>query len=123
MARKKILLVDDSSTVLMMEKMLLAGCGYDIVVARDGEEGVAKAASELPDLILLDLIMPKVDGVEACRRIRARPETSAIPIIMVTTRSEPGMVEVSYKTGCNDYINKPINNSELLAKVRSFLEA
>jgi CheY-like chemotaxis protein len=123
MPPKKILLVDDSSTVLMMEKMLLAGCGYDIVVARDGEEGVQKATSELPDLILLDLIMPKVDGVEACRRIRAQPSTSAIPIIMVTTRSEAEVVENSYKTGCNDYINKPINNSELLAKVRSFLGA
>ena len=122
MARKKILLVDDSSTVLMMEKMLLAGCGYDIVVARDGEEGVAKALSERPDLILLDLIMPKVDGVEACRRIRAQPTTATIPIIMVTTRSEEAMVESSYKTGCNDYINKPINNTELLAKVRGFLE-
>jgi CheY-like chemotaxis protein len=106
----------------MMEQMLLAGCGYDIVVARDGEEGVAKAASELPDLILLDLIMPKVDGVEACRRIRAEPTTSAIPIIMVTTRSEASLVESSYKTGCNDFVHKPINNSELLAKVRSFLE-
>ena len=123
MPRKKILLVDDSSTVLMMEKMLLAGCGYDIVVARDGEEGVQKALSELPDLILLDMIMPKVDGAEALRRIRALPETSAIPVIMVTTRSESETVEASYKTGCNDYINKPINNSELLAKVRSFLEA
>ena len=122
MRRKKILLVDDSSTVLMMEKMLLAGCGYDIVVARDGEEGVAKAISELPDLILLDLIMPKVDGVEACRRIRAEPSTREIPVIMVTTRSEAELVESSYKTGCNDYINKPINNMELLAKVRSFLE-
>ena len=123
MPRKKILLVDDSSTVLMMEKMLLAGCGYDIVVARDGEEGVQKALSELPDLILLDMIMPKVDGAEALRRIRALPETSAIPIIMVTTRSESETVEASYKIGCNDYIHKPINNSELLAKVRSFLEA
>jgi CheY-like chemotaxis protein len=123
MPRKKILLVDDSSTVLMMEKMLLAGCGYDIVVARDGEEGVQKALSERPDLILLDLIMPKVDGVEALRRIRALPEISATPIIMVTTRSESETVESSYKTGCNDYINKPINNAELLAKVRGFLEA
>ena len=84
---------------------------------------LAKALSELPDLILLDLIMPKVDGVEACRRIRAQPETKAIPIIMVTTRSEAELVENSYKTGCNDFINKPINNSELLAKVRSILGA
>lgn len=123
MTRKKILLVDDSNTVLMMEKMLLAGCGYDIAVARDGEEGVAMAERERPDLILLDLVMPKMDGLEACKRIRAQPSTSAIPIVMVTTRSEADKMEDSYRSGCNDYVNKPINNAELLAKVRSILGA
>jgi DNA-binding response OmpR family regulator len=122
MSRKKILLVDDSNTVLMMEKMVLASNGYDIVVARDGAEGVDKAVSEQPDLILLDLIMPKMDGIEACRLLRARPSTSAIPIIMVTTRSEEAIVENAYKNGCNDYVNKPVNSAELLAKVRSLLE-
>jgi CheY-like chemotaxis protein len=122
MPRKKILLVDDSATVIMMEKMMLAGGGYDIVVARDGEEGVEKALSEKPDLILLDVVMPKMDGIEACRRIRAQHGTKSIPIIMVTTRSEAGNVETAYKNGCNDYINKPLNNAELLAKVRSYLD-
>lgn len=122
MTRKKILLVDDSATVIMMEKMMLAGGGYDIVVARDGAEGVAKAESEKPDLILLDVVMPKMDGIEACRRIRALPLSKQMPIIMVTTRSEAGNVETAYKNGCNDYINKPLNNAELLAKVRSYLE-
>jgi CheY-like chemotaxis protein len=122
MPRKKLLLVDDSSTVIMMEKMMLANCGYDIVVARDGAEGVAKAESEMPDLILLDVVMPKMDGIEACRLIRANPRTHAIPIIMVTTRSEAANIETSYKNGCNDYVNKPLNNAELLAKVRSILE-
>jgi CheY-like chemotaxis protein len=122
MSRKKILLVDDSNTVLMMEKMVLTSNGYDIVVAHDGAEGVDKAVSEQPDLILLDLIMPKMDGIEACRLLRARPSTSAIPIIMVTTRTEEAIVENSYRNGCNDYVNKPINSAELLAKVRSLLE-
>lgn len=121
MTRKKILLVDDSQTVLMMEKMMLARSGYDIVTANNGEEGVAKAASELPDLILLDVVMPKLDGLEACKRIRQQDSTKHIPIIMVTTRSEPINVETSYQNGCNDYINKPIDNTELLAKVRSLL--
>lgn len=121
MTRKKILLIDDSNTVLMMEKMMLAG-PYDIVVAHNGEEGVAKAASEKPDLILLDVVMPKMDGVEACRRIRGEPTTQAIPIIMVTTRSEAANVEQCFRNGCNDYVNKPLNNAELLAKVRSILE-
>lgn len=123
MPRKKILLVDDSSTVIMMEKMLLSGAGYDLVVARDGEEGVAKAVSERPDLILLDVVMPKMNGIEACRLIRADPRTQGIPIIMVTTRSEAANVETSFKNGCNDYVNKPLNNAELLAKVRGLLEA
>ena len=121
MTRKKILLIDDSNTVLMMEKMMLAG-PYDIVVAHNGEEGVAKAASEKPDLILLDVVMPKMDGIEACRMLRAQEATKSIPIIMVTTRSEADNVESSYRNGCNDYVNKPINNTELLAKVRGILE-
>lgn len=80
------------------------------------------ATTEKPDLILLDVVMPKMDGIEACRRIRAHPVTKDIPIIMVTTRSEASNIESSYKNGCNDYVNKPLNNAELLAKVRSFLE-
>ena len=123
MSKKKILLVDDSNTVLMMEKMLLSSSGYDVVVAHDGLEAVAKAATDQPDLILLDLVMPKMDGIEACRLIRAQSKTATIPIIMVTTRSEAKNVETCFKNGCNDYVNKPINNTELLAKVRSVLGA
>jgi DNA-binding response OmpR family regulator len=123
MNKKKILLVDDSNTVLMMEKMILAASGYDVVVAHDGQEGVSKAATEQPDLILLDVVMPKMDGIEACRRLRAQESTRSIPIIMVTTRSEAHNVETSFRNGCNDYVNKPINNTELLAKVRSLLGA
>jgi DNA-binding response OmpR family regulator len=121
MTKKKILLIDDSNTVLMMEKMILAASGYEVVVAHDGQEGVSKAATERPDLILLDVVMPKMDGIEACRRLRAQEQTRSIPIIMVTTRSEANNVESCYRNGCNDYVNKPINNTELLAKVRSLL--
>jgi CheY-like chemotaxis protein len=121
MSKKKILLVDDSATVLMMEQMLLRNFGYEVVTAKNGHEGVLKAKTELPDLILLDVVMPKMDGVEACRLLRAQPETAAIPIIMVTTRSEADNVEACFKSGCSDYVNKPINNAELIAKVKSVL--
>ncbi len=121
--KPKILLVDDSNTVLMMMSMTLTASGYQVVTATDGEEGVAKAASEKPDLILLDIVMPKMNGIEACRMIRARPATAHIPIIMVTTRSESKNVEASFSNGCNDYVNKPINKSELLAKVRKLLSS
>jgi DNA-binding response OmpR family regulator len=121
MDRKKILLVDDSSTVLLMERMILSKNEYDVVTARDGQEGLEKAISEKPDLILMDVVMPRMDGFEACRRLREQEDTKGIPVIMVTTRGELGSVESGYTSGCNDYVTKPINGLELLAKVRSCL--
>ena len=121
MNRKKILLVDDSSTILMMEKFILRNGPYDLVTASNGEEGVKKAAEHHPDLILLDVIMPKMGGFEACRLIRSTEETKSIPIIMVTTRGEAANVEAGWANGCTDYVTKPINSIELLAKVRNFL--
>lgn len=119
MPRKKILLVDDSSTILMMEKFILRNDPYDLISASNGEEGVRKAVAEQPDLILLDVIMPRMGGFEACRLIRENPATAHIPIIMVTTRGEAGNVETGWISGCTDYVTKPINANELLAKVRS----
>jgi DNA-binding response OmpR family regulator len=119
--KKKILLVDDSQTVLLMEKMILSKGPYAIVTANDGEEAVRKAAAENPDLILLDVVMPKMNGFEACRALRAQDATSETPIIMVTTRGEETNVETGYASGCSDYITKPINGPELLAKLRGFL--
>ncbi|HKO00121.1 MAG TPA: response regulator [Thermoanaerobaculia bacterium] len=123
MNRKKILLVDDSSTILMMEKFILKNGPYDLVTATNGEEAVAKATEQIPDLILLDVIMPKMGGFDACRLIRSNPATSAIPIIMVTTRGEAANVETGWANGCTDYVTKPINTLELLTKVRNYLGA
>ena len=121
MARKKILLVDDADTILMMERMVLNKRSYELVTAKDGEEAVIKAEEERPDLILLDVIMPKMNGFEVCQQLRQKETTSAIPIIMVTTRGEEENVETGFKSGCNDYITKPINGLELLTKVRNFI--
>ena len=123
MERKKILLVDDSSTTLMMEKMILSQEQYDLVTASDGEEALLKAVQERPDLILLDVVMPKMDGFEACRRLRAEETTREIPVIMVTTRGEAQNVEQGYALGCNDYVTKPINSLELMTKVNNLLSA
>lgn len=121
MERKKILLVDDSATILMMEKLILGNGPYELITANNGEEAVKKAADNQPDLILLDVIMPKMGGFEACRRIRAAEGTRSIPIIMVTTRGEAANVEAGWANGCTDYVTKPINSAELLAKVRDLL--
>jgi len=121
MARKKILVVDDSGTARMIEQMALGRSQYDVVQAKDGMEAVKVAKKELPDLILMDVMMPQMDGYEACRTIRAQEETKAIPVIMVTTRGEPVNVETGYRSGCNDYVTKPVNTLELLAKVKSLI--
>lgn len=118
--RKKVLLVDDSKTVLLMERALLSR-SYEVITATDGLEGVNKALAERPDLILMDVVMPQMGGIDAVRRLRERPETSHIPVIIVSTRGEMQTVESSYESGCNDYVTKPINGVELLAKVKSCL--
>ena len=121
MNRKKILLVDDSATVLMMERTILMKGQYEVVTASDGEQGVAKALEERPDLILLDVIMPRMNGFEACRRIREQEATKSTPIIMVTTRGEEPNVEMGFQAGCSDYVTKPINALELMTKLKALL--
>lgn len=121
MPSKKILLVDDSQTTLLMEKMILKAEPVELVVARDGREAVDLALAERPDLILLDVVMPVMDGFETCRRLRQNGATRSTPIIMVTTRGEEQHMEVGYESGCTDYITKPIDGLELLAKVRNYL--
>jgi DNA-binding response OmpR family regulator len=119
--KKRILLVDDSATSHMWVKMILNRGDHEMLSAHDGEEGVARALSEHPDLILMDVVMPRMDGFEACRTLRARAETRTTPIIMLTTRGEGQNVQSGYESGCNDYVTKPIDSVELLAKLRSFL--
>ena len=119
---KRILLVDDSNTVLMMERMILSK-SYEVLLARDGVEAVVKARSERPDAILLDVMMPKLDGIAACLAIRNQPETAHIPIVMVTTRAEEANIERAFRNGCTDYVTKPINSVELLTKLQNILGA
>ena len=119
--KKKVLLVDDSATVLMMEQMVLAKGPYQIITARDGLEGIAKAKSEQPDVILLDVVMPNLDGLSACAALRSDAATAHIPIVMVTTRGEEHNIETAFRNGCTDYVTKPINGVELLAKLQNIL--
>ena len=121
MEQKKILLVDDSNTVLMMERMLLNGSGFELFTAMNGEEAVSVALAKHPDLILMDVVMPKMNGFEACQQLRQLDETREIPIILVTTRGEYENVEQGYASGCDDYVTKPISNIELTSKIRNLL--
>jgi CheY-like chemotaxis protein len=119
--RKKILLVDDSRIVLRVEQMILSRGPYELILAKDGKEGLERAIAELPDLILMDLVMPRMDGLEATRRLRATEVTKLIPVIMVTTLGEADSMEAGFESGCSDYVTKPIEATLLLAKVRDHL--
>jgi CheY-like chemotaxis protein len=118
---RKILLVDDSATVLMMERMILASERFQIVTAANGEEAQQRAKTEQPDLILMDIVMPKLNGLQACEAIKRDPATAHIPIILVTTRGEAASLEAGYSSGCSDYVTKPVNSAELLGKIRNIL--
>jgi len=121
MSRKKILLVDDSSTILMMERMILSRYDFELSMAHNGEEAIEIAEKEQPDLILMDMIMPRMGGMEALRRLHDNEKTSAIPVIMVTTRGEAENVEDAFDGGCADYVTKPINGLDLVTKIQSCL--
>jgi DNA-binding response OmpR family regulator len=121
MMRKKVMLVDDSSTVLMLHRMMLKDDPYELVIARDGQEAVEKAAAERPDIIFLDVVMPRMDGIAACTAMRQAEATRQTPILMVTTRGEPQHVEAGYAAGCTEYITKPFNGAELRARLKHYL--
>jgi CheY-like chemotaxis protein len=124
MKRRKVLLVDDSTTALLMEQMILKNRGdFELISARDGVEAVDKATAEMPDLIVMDIVMPRMGGIEAMKQIRLNEATRDIPIIIVTTRGEPETIEDGYASGCNEYVTKPINGIELLTKIEDLIAA
>lgn len=114
----RVLLVDDSATILLMQEMVLRPAGCEILVARNGRDAVDIALRERPDVIVMDVIMPEMDGFEACRRLRAEAFTQHTPIIVVTSRNDPASVEEGFASGCSDYLTKPLSGADLLAKVR-----
>lgn len=117
----KILLVEDNEINRDMLSRRLERRGYQVVIALDGEQGVSMAQSELPDLILMDMSLPVLDGWEATQRIKAALETQAIPIIALTAHAMVGDREKSIATGCDDYDTKPIDLPRLLEKMERIL--
>jgi CheY-like chemotaxis protein len=119
---KKVLLVDDSTTTLMMEEMILKQrTTYECVTAKDGLDAISRAVVETPDLVLMDVVMPRMNGFEACKRMRLESTLRETPIILVTTRGEEEYVEAGFQSGCNDYITKPIDSFELVTLLHSYL--
>ena len=118
---KRILIVEDQEDNRAIMRDLLNTAGYNLIEAVDGEEGVRLAQSQRPDLILMDIQLPILDGYEATRRIRALAELKSIPIIAVTSYALSGDEAKALAAGCDSYVAKPFSPRELLAKVREFL--
>lgn len=119
--RPVILVADDEDDVRDLVVYRLSRSGYDVVEARDGEEALRLAAGAPPDLAVLDVMMPKVDGYEVTRRLRADAATSRIPVILLTSRSQESDVSHGFEVGADDYLKKPFNPDELTARVRALL--
>lgn len=120
-ARPLILVADDEDDVRNLVVYRLSRSGYDVVEARDGEEALQLAARTTPDLAVLDVMMPKVDGYEVTRRLRTDAATSRIPVILLTSRSQESDVSQGFDVGADDYLKKPFNPDELTARVRALL--
>ncbi len=117
----KILLVEDNEMNRDMLTRRLQRKGYEVVIAVDGEEAVRMAQSQAPDLILMDIRLPVMDGREAMRRIKIMPETQSIPIIALTAHAMAGDMEKFVEAGCDDYDTKPIDLPRLLEKMQALL--
>ena len=117
----KILYVEDNEDNIYVVKNRFARAGLTVVIATDGEQGVAMAAAEKPDLILMDLSLPVLNGWEATKRIKALPETCRIPIVALSAHAMVGDREKALAAGCDDYDTKPVELARLLEKVRALL--
>lgn len=118
---KRILVIEDQEDNRQIVRDLLTSAGFEIIEAHDGEQGVALADQHRPDLILMDIQLPVLDGYEATRRIKGQPALSAIPVIAVTSYALSGDDQKAFAAGCDGYIAKPYSPRELLAKIREYL--
>ncbi|MEW4488759.1 response regulator [Thalassoglobus sp. JC818] len=117
----RILIADDNEQNRELLEAYLSDEGHEILMSEDGQKTLDKARAELPDLILLDIMMPKMSGYEVCQQLRSAEETKRIPILMVTALKESGDIEKAVAAGADDFLSKPVNRLELKTRVRSLL--
>jgi len=121
MSTPHILVIEDDDAIATLIQYNLEKEGYDVAIAGDGEEGLVQSDERLPDLIVLDWMLPKVSGIEVCRRLRGRPESRNVPIIMLTARGEESDRVRGLDTGADDFLTKPFSVPELNARIRAVL--
>jgi len=120
--KKKILFIEDEPDQIVMISLRLEKNGYEVISSLEGEEGLQKAATENPDLVLVDVIMPGIDGFEVCRRLRKNPVTKHIPIISTTAAGMDDVEQQCISAGADDCVRKPYDSTDLLMKVRRLLK-
>ena len=120
---KKILAVDDERHIVRLVEVNLARAGYQVVTAFDGREALQKVEAEKPDLIVLDVMMPYMDGFEVLRNLKANPETAEIPVIMLTAKAQDADVFRGWQSGVDCYLTKPFNPMELLTFVKRIFDS
>ena len=118
---RSVLVVDDEPNIVLSLQFLMVQAGYDVRVARDGEEALAAVNAQPPDLVLLDVMMPKQDGYEVCQKIRANPEWENIRIIMLTAKGREVEREKGIALGADDYITKPFSTRDVVERVKQLL--
>ncbi|MDD4269331.1 MAG: response regulator [Pirellulales bacterium] len=122
MSKSKILIADDNPTNVELLEVYLSDCDCEIAVAVDGLDTLDKVAAFEPDLILLDIMMPKLSGFEVCEKVKGSPKTRDIMILMVTALNELGDIERAVAAGCDDFLSKPVNKLELIKRVSNMLK-
>ena len=122
MPKNKVLIADDNLTNVELLEAYLSDTDCQIAVAADGQETLEKVAEFQPDLILLDIMMPKLSGFEVCKKIKKDPATKHVMVLMVTALNELGDIERAVSCGCDDFLSKPINKLELLKRVENMLK-
>lgn len=121
MAKQKLLIVDDEEDILELLRFNLSSEGFEVVCAATGEEALEKLKFEAPDLILLDLMLPGVDGLEVARRLKSHSRTREIPLVMLTAKGEEGDIVKGLELGADDYVTKPFSRKVLAARIRAVL--
>lgn len=116
-----VLIVDDSPTEIHVLKTMLEKNGYTVITASSGEQGIAVAKERKPDLVLMDIVMPGLNGFQATRQLTTNPETQHIPVIIVTTKNQETDRVWGLRQGAKDYVTKPANEQELIGKIRSVM--
>ena len=117
----KVLVIDDNERNRYLARFLLEQRGHEVLEAEDGEQGLARVASDLPDVVIMDLGLPGIDGLEATRRLRANPATASLPVIACTAHSMVDDEQTALDAGCNGYISKPIDPARFVDQIEAIL--